>query len=80
MTNKNVFILTATDRESLVTDIMGAFTTRYKAVATMAFWIFDGGETAEYHTEQCADNPSKEQFVTDKTIYEIEDIEVDYMM
>ena len=77
MENKNMYVLTATNRNDASTETYGVFTTHERAAEMVLYYIFANGEKAEYHTEQCEDNPYKEQFMTDTMIWTIEDMEVD---
>jgi hypothetical protein len=75
----NVYVLTATDRTGTADEItatFGVYSSREKATDAILYWMFEGGEKAEGYE----DKDYIEEYVTDKNIWRIEEIEVDFVI
>ena len=76
----NVYVLTSVDRTGTadnLTEIFGVYSSREKATDAILYWMFEGGEMAESVGQN---NDSVEEFVTDKNIWRIEKIEMDFVI
>ena len=74
-----VYVLTATDKtgtENKLTTTFGVYSSREKATDAILYWMFEGGEKAEDYK----DGREMEEFITDKNIWRIEKIEVDFII
>lgn len=78
---ENVWIVSMTDRTGNgdeVTSIYGAYSTEDKAMAAILYWIFENGnETVESVNE---DSLVYTEYITDKCIWRIEKIEIDFVI
>ena len=75
----DVYVLTSTDRTGTAdtpTALFGVYSSRAKATDAILYWIFDSGESPyEYHEDTVT-----EEFVTDKSIWRIEKVEMDFVI
>ena len=75
----DVYVLTATDRTGTADEItvtFGVYSSPEKATDAILYWMFEGGEKAEGYE----DKDYIEEYVTDKNIWRIEEIEVDFVI
>ena len=72
------YVLVSMDNKSCASTVIGVYSSREMAVNAMVYWIFEDKEKAEYYTE--ADEAGNEQFITDSTIWTIEEFEVDMII
>lgn len=73
-----VWIVSAIDLiENDENSIFGAYSTEDKAMAAILYWIFENGdETAEHFHE----DDIYAEYITDKHIWRIEKVEVDFLI
>lgn len=75
----DVYVLTSTDRTGTAdtpTALFGVYSSREKATDAILYWMFDDGESAHEYRE---DNIAQE-YVTDKAIWRIEKVEMDFVI